>query len=133
MRSSTMESDKSTGRLKPLMASLAASLVLAAGNVYAATASSHQLEISDAGFSPKTLTIPAGKKVQLEIHNTRKLPSEFESYSLNRETLVPSGGQVKVWIGPLSPGHYTFFDDFNPGKTGEVIVKPAAKGAGNGQ
>lgn len=90
---------------------------------YADQSPSYHLTITDQGFKPEKIEIPTGKRVQLKVQNHRKLPSEFESYDLNRETLVPAGNTISVWIGPLDPGHYQFFDDFNPGKTGHVIVQ----------
>src|SRR5690348_13267372 len=56
------------------------------------------LTITDHAFSPATLTIPAGTRVELHVHNERHLPSEFESYELNREKIVPPGGSITVWI-----------------------------------
>lgn len=114
-------------------AALFCCLALAGARVHADSTGTYSLEISDAGFSPAAVHIPAGQKVQLHVTNTRKLPSEFESFALNREKVVPPGGSITVWIGPLNPGHYSFFDDFNPGKKGEVVVEPANKGGDSGQ
>lgn len=108
-------------------------LALFAGTAGADSAGVYALQISDAGFSPATVHIPAGQKVQLKVTNSRRLPSEFESFALNREKVVPPGGSITVWVGPLKPGHYSFFDDFNPGKTGEVVVDPKDKGNSNAQ
>ena len=80
------------------------------------------LVIHDHGFIPQKLTIPANTRVKLRVKNARHLPSEFESFELNREKVVPSGGTAIVWIDPLKPGKYKFFDDFNPGVTGWLIV-----------
>lgn len=80
------------------------------------------ITIKQHGFAPGTLTVPAGVRVKLLVKNARSLPSEFESFDLNREKVVPSGTTVTVWIGPLSPGKYRIFDDFNQGTTGHVVV-----------
>jgi len=87
------------------------------------------ITIKQHGFAPGTLTVPAGVRVKLLVKNTRGLPSEFESFDLNREQIVPSGGTITVWIGPLSPGKYKIFDDFNPGTTGWIEVSKAPKDA----
>ena len=87
------------------------------------------LVIHDHGFAPPSLTVPANARVRLRVKNARRLPSEFESFVLNREKVVPGGTTVTVWIGPLKPGKYKFFDDFHPGVTGWIIVKAAQPGA----
>lgn len=98
----------------------------------AQSAKTFGIEITDKGFTPAQVRIPAGQRVQLTVHNKRTLPAEFESFPLNREKVVPPGGTITVWIGPLDPGHYQFFDDFNPGKTGQVIAAPAGDTPSNG-
>jgi heme/copper-type cytochrome/quinol oxidase subunit 2 len=94
-----------------------------------ADAPSYRLEIGDQGFAPATLAIPAGTRIELLVTNARSLPSEFESFDLNREKVVPPGATISVWIGPLSPGKYKFFDDFNPGITGWILAAELSAGA----
>jgi plastocyanin len=89
---------------------------------------SYTLEIRDHAFAPAELSVPAGNRVKLLVKNTRELPSEFESFDLNREAVVPPGQTVTIWIGPLSAGRYEFFDDFNPGTTGWIVVGDAPGG-----
>jgi iron uptake system EfeUOB component EfeO/EfeM len=96
--------------------------------VEAGEANNLKISITDQGFVPNEMSLPAGKKIQLIVQNNRQLPSEFESYPLNREKIVPAGKQVRIWIGPLSPGKYAFFDDLNPGFKGHIIVQKDAKG-----
>jgi len=103
-------------------------LLLGSAAAEAAPPPVFNLVIHDHGFKPQNLTVPTGTRVKLKVHNARHLPSEFESFSLNREKVVPSGGTAEVWIGPLSPGKYKFFDDFNPGVTGYIIVKAKSGG-----
>lgn len=87
-----------------------------------------RLTIHDHHFQPQTLSVPPGKRIRLKVHNARRMPSEFESFSLNREKVVPGGSTIEVWIGPLSPGKYKFFDDFNTGVSGHIIVKAKTSG-----
>ena len=89
---------------------------------------SYNLEISDQCFTPDTLAIPAGARIELRVTNSRSLPSEFESFDLNREKVVPPGATVIVWIGPLPAGKYKFFDDFNPGITGWILAAEVSAG-----
>lgn len=83
---------------------------------------SYDLEIHQQSFVPVTLAVPTGTRIKIRVRNTRSLPSEFESFDLNREKVVPPGATITVWIGPLSAGKYKFFDDFNPGVAGWVTA-----------
>ena len=84
----------------------------------------YTLTIQDHRFAPEQLDLPAGKKVALIVKNLDATPAEFESTDLNREKVVVGGGTITVFIGPLRPGTYEFFDDFNPGTThGHIVAK----------
>ncbi len=85
------------------------------------------VEIRDAAFAPSEMRVPAGKRVKLLVRNLRSLPSEFESFELNREKVVPPGGSVTVWVGPLTAGRYKIFDDFNPAVVGWIVAEPPAQ------
>ncbi len=89
-----------------------------------------KLTIQNRQFTPQDLTLPAGTKVKLIIHNQDVIPAEFESYDLSREIVVPGHSQVTVYIGPLNPGRYNFFNDFNHAARGWVVVAPTT-GKGN--
>jgi hypothetical protein len=69
--------------------------------------------------------VPAGQKLRLVIENKDSTPEEFESYELNREKIVAPAAKITVFVGPLKPGRYEFFGDFNP-KTarGWLVVRP---------
>src|SRR5690348_7254378 len=86
-----------------------------------------QLVIKDQGFQPQEISVPAGQKVELVIVNQDALPAEFESYDLSREIVIPAHGQVKVYIGPLDPGRYRFFNDFHQASQGWVVVTAPSK------
>ena len=84
-----------------------------------------KLTLKDHRFTPTEVTAPAGQKVKLVIENQDSTPEEFESYALNREKIVPAGGRIIVYVGPLKPGRYEFFGEFNA-KTarGWLVVQP---------
>ena len=85
---------------------------------------SYALTINGHAFEPLELTIPAGKKVVLTVKNLNPTPSEFESSDLNREKVVVGGSTITVFIGPLRPGSYEFFDDFNADTPhGHIVAK----------
>ena len=67
--------------------------------------------------------MPAGQKIELHVTNQRASASEFESFELRREKIVPAGEQVVVYVGPLRSGTYDFFDDFNPTTRGHLIAR----------
>jgi len=80
--------------------------------------------IKDHRFEPAELTVPAGQRVKLVIDNRDGTPEEFESLDLRREKIVPGGAKASVWIGPLPPGEYGFFGEFNQKSAqGKLIAK----------
>ena len=84
-----------------------------------------RLMLKDHRFSPAEVTAPAGQKVRLVIENQDATPEEFESYALNREKIVPAGGKIVVYLGPLKPGRYEFFGEFNASTArGWLVVQP---------
>jgi plastocyanin len=93
---------------------------------FAAADPSAVLTIRKQQFEPKHLQLPQGTKVRLTIRNEDTMPAEFESYDLSREVVIPANGQATVYVGPLKPGEYAFFNDFNPSMKGQVVVKTDA-------
>jgi hypothetical protein len=98
--------------------------LLAATIVAYAATPVFEIEIRDHLFIPAELIIPAGKKIKLIVYNRDPTPEEFESYELNREKVIMGSGKAVIFIGPLKPGEYPFFGEFNP-KTaqGKVIAE----------
>lgn len=72
------------------------------------------IEIRDHLFYPAELVIPADTKVKVIVINQDPTPEEFESYELNREKVIMGGARANIFIGPLPPGVYPFFGEFNP-------------------
>lgn len=64
-------------------------------------------------FVPAELKVPAGQKIRLLVENRDPTPEEFESYDFNREKVVPGKGRIALFVGPLKPGRYEFFGEFN--------------------
>lgn len=83
-----------------------------------------KLEIRNHLFYPSTLEIPSDKKVRILIINHDRSAEEFESYELNREKIIPGNSRTVIHVGPLSPGKYPFFGEFNPRTAqGQVLVR----------
>jgi len=108
----------------PRSAVLLLALILAIGTSAAAQEPAYTLVIKDHQFQPTEIEIPAGQKIALTVKNNDPTPEEFESTELRREKVVAGGEQITVYVGPLKPGKYEFFGDFNP-KTarGHIIAK----------
>lgn len=101
---------------KPVARPLATLALLVASTMAVAWASESpeiRLTIRNKRFVPAEVTVPANTKVKLVIVNQDSTPEEFESKELNREKLVAGGGTITVYVGPLKPGRYPFFGDFN--------------------
>jgi len=79
------------------------------------------LVIRNHRFEPAELKVPAGQKIKLVVHNQDSTPEEFESHSLNREKVIPGGQKATIFIGPLQPGKYTFYGEYNE-KTAQGVV-----------
>ena len=96
-------------------------LILATQANLAAQEATYTLVIKDHSFQPTEIEVPAGQKIALIVKNDDPTPEEFESTELRREKVVPGGEQITVYIGPLKPGRYEFFGDFNP-KTARGLI-----------
>lgn len=81
------------------------------------------ITIKGGKFNPSEVTVPAGKKIKMIVRNEDATPSEFESSDFHREKVVQPGGEVSLFIGPLDPGSYEFFDDFHPEDRGHLTAK----------
>ena len=110
---------------RTFMTATMAIALFAGGRTSPATAQEQtfNLTIHDTRFEPSTLSVPSGVKFKLQVRNARAKPAEFESAELNREKVVAPGSSVVIYIGPLSPGTYGFFDDFNPSTRGQLVAK----------
>lgn len=80
------------------------------------------LVIRDHRFQPAELHVPAGQKIKLVVHNQDSTPEEFESYELNREKVIAPDSKAHIFVGPLTPGRYPFFGDFNPKTARGAII-----------
>ena len=112
--------------MKHLIASLLAAitLLLAANLATAEDTPTFEIAIKGHKFQPDTLEVPANRKVKLIVKNQDPTLEEFESYELNREKVIPGNAQATIFIGPLDPGTYPFFGEFNQATAqGKIIAK----------
>ena len=83
-----------------------------------------EIEIRNHLFEPDVVTIPADTKVKLIVYNRDATPEEFESFELNREKVIMGNAKAIIFVGPLRPGEYPFFGEFNPNTAlGKIIVE----------
>ena len=82
----------------------------------------HLVFTEDQQFQPANLEIPPGKRVRLIVENQSTVPAEFESFELNREKIVVPHGHIIIYLGPLDPGTYNYFNDFNRATKGTITV-----------
>ena len=81
------------------------------------------IAIKDGRFVPSEVPVPAGTKLKLIVRNQDSSMSEFESVEFHREKTVAPGQEISVFVGPLDPGSYEFFDDFHPKNRGHLVAK----------
>jgi len=101
---------------------VALALGAALTGAFAAEAPEFALSIKDHRFEPVELKIPAGQRVKLVVHNQDPTPEEFESRSLNREKVIPGKTKATIFVGPLKPGRYDFFGEYNEKTARGAIV-----------
>lgn len=97
-------------------------LLLGQLNVAHAATPTVEVRIENHIFVPDIIEIPANQKVRLMVVNADPTPEEFESYELNREKVIAGGRKAAIFVGPLAPGDYPFFGEFNP-RTAQGLVR----------
>ncbi len=88
----------------------------------ALAAEDYQLIIKDHRFEPAELIIPANKKVKILVDNQDPTAEEFESHDINREKVISGNSKATIFVGPLKPGSYKFFGEFNPATAQGILV-----------
>ncbi len=101
---------------------LATALLALSLSPFAMAADEIAITIKDHKFTPSEVRVPAGQKVKLVIENQDATPEEFESKELKREKIIAPRSKVAIWIGPLKPGKYPFFGEFNPATAQGVVI-----------
>lgn len=80
--------------------------------------------IKDHKFTPEEIHAPAGEKLKLIVDNQDPTPEEFESDDFRREKIIAGNSKATILVGPLEPGKYHYFGEFNlDTANGYLIVK----------
>jgi plastocyanin len=80
------------------------------------------ITIKDHKFEPAELHAAPGRPITIHVTNLNTIVSEFESSDLHFEKIIPVGKEATVFVRPLQPGRYTFFDDFHHETQGVLVV-----------
>ena len=80
------------------------------------------ITIKDQKFDPPELHAPPGKQIAIHVKNLNTIVSEFESSELHFEKIIPVGTEGVVYVHPLQPGKYNFYDDFHHATQGYLVV-----------
>ena len=72
-----------------------------------------RIVIKDHKFTPEEIRAPAGEKLKLIVENQDPTPEEFESDDFRREKIIAGNSKATIFVGPLEPGKYHFFGEFN--------------------
>ncbi len=92
------------------------------GQTGAVGAQDFNLAIRNHRFEPTELRVPANKRISVYVSNEDPTPEEFESTSMKVEKIIPGKSKWLVRLGPLPPGRYDFFGDFNQDTAKGVVI-----------
>jgi len=82
------------------------------------------ITLKDHVFVPPIVEAPANTSLKLVIKNMDETSAEFESHDLDLEKIMKGNTEATLRTGPLKPGTYKFFDEFNEDTAqGQLIVK----------
>jgi hypothetical protein len=83
----------------------------------------YEIKLKNHIFYPDTITIQKNQIVQLTIVNEDKNLEEFESIDLQKEKIILPMSEISFLIGPLLPGEYKYYGEFNSAAKGVIIAK----------
>ncbi|HEY3222908.1 MAG TPA: cupredoxin domain-containing protein [Pseudolabrys sp.] len=102
-----------------VLVSTVAAIVLAPASLRAQDVT---ITIKNHRFTPAEVKVPANKRVQITVVNDDPTPEEFESHEMKVEKVIPGKSKGVVRIGPLAPGRYPFFGEFNQATAKGVVI-----------
>ena len=82
-----------------------------------------EIVVRDKKFEPAEVKAPANMRVVIHVTNRDAVAVEFESHALKIEKVIAANGEGILRVGPLKPGRYDFFDDFNQANRGTLVVE----------
>jgi len=91
----------------------AVTLLLLSAGIVRADESIPEITLAGGRFAPAQVVVPAHTAFKVRVTNAGTAAIEFESFELHRERVVLPGESITVFMPPLAPGTYPFFDDFH--------------------
>ncbi|EDW6064614.1 cupredoxin domain-containing protein [Salmonella enterica subsp. enterica serovar Oslo] len=86
------------------------------------------LELTEKGFIPEVLNVPANTRIQIKMLNSTSKVAELESFDMKFEKIATPGNSITVRTGPLHSGVYNFFDDYSINNfRGKVVATDGSK------
>jgi heme/copper-type cytochrome/quinol oxidase subunit 2 len=82
-----------------------------------------EIVVKDKKFEPAEVKAPANARIVIHVTNKDAVAMEFESKSLKVEKVIAPKSEGILRVGPLKPGRYEFFDDFNQNNRGTLVVQ----------
>lgn len=79
-----------------------------------------EITIDGSGYSPVGVTVQAGHAVRFTNNDDTQHTATGDDLSWGTGTMQPGGSYIKVFT---EPGEYPFFDSYDSGNTGAVIVE----------
>jgi hypothetical protein len=73
----------------------------------------YTLTLKNHKFDKEELRVPAGEKFKIIVKNMDPTPEEFESDDFRREKIIAGNSEATIHVGPLKPGQYEYFGEFN--------------------
>jgi hypothetical protein len=110
-------------KIRFIVATLALLLAAATPAAAAEKAASVAVSVKNHRFQPAEVQAPANVPIVLRLKNLDATPMEFESISLRVEKVVVGKGEGIIRLRALSPGRYSFFDDFHQETNGVLVVR----------
>jgi hypothetical protein len=105
------------------MAAWIVGLGLVIGGAALAQYATVEIVVKDKKFEPAEIKAPANARIVIHVTNRDATAMEFESKSLKVEKVIAANGEGILRVGPLKPGKYDFFDDFNQANSGTLVVE----------
>ena len=109
-------------RIAAAMLKAVIAVLAGAGSGELARAQDLTVTIKDHKFQPAELHVPAKKRFTVYVVNDDPTPEEFESTSMKIEKIIAGKSKGVVRIGPLDPGRYEFFGDFNQATAQGIMI-----------
>jgi hypothetical protein len=84
----------------------------------------YKIVIKDHQFIPDTIKVKADQKFRLEVKNEDAGSEEFESATMHIEKIVGPKKTLRLVLGPLKKGTYSFMGEFHQATAqGNVIAE----------